>query len=78
MPTAPGRALASFQAGPKASVRPESPASTIWSTPSAATRNRATGRVSAQGQGFAAVSPASLRCQARSSSTCASAALACK
>ena len=55
---------------------PFAPASTISSMPRSGTVSRATGWVSAQGQGRGSLPPARLSPQERSSSACARAALA--
>jgi len=67
---------ANYMLGPNARVRPYAPARTIRSTDGCCMRSRATGQVSAQGQGFGIASPARARHQARCSRNCASPAFA--
>ena len=73
---APGSGVPCTWPGPKAMARPSAPASTYSETPRAGAMSRATGQVSAQGQGFTPVSPARVRDQARCSKCCASPAFA--
>ena len=73
---APGGAVPPRWPGPKAGVRPLAPASTIRSTPRRGAKSRATGQVSAQGQGLARGAPPRVSAQAVSSRTWASQALA--
>ena len=58
LPRPPGSGVPSRWPGPKASVRPLAPASTNVSTPRLGSESRATGRVSAQGQGRVSPAPA--------------------
>ncbi len=74
VPGAPASGVPSRWPGPKARAWPLPPRSTTKLRP--ATVRRATGSVSAQGQGLAGCPSASVRAKARSSSTCARAALA--
>jgi hypothetical protein len=74
-PELPGAALPSSSAGANARLRPVAPASTVSGSPAPGSRNRATGHVSAHGQGFTLRRSSRVIDQARFSSCCASSAL---